>query len=66
LPPTNHFSLGRWHWPVVLLAIVWLVAEIGVLTLPDEFHPSAQIAGIVLAVGVALYLLTGRVHRKTA
>jgi len=65
LPATNNFSLGNWHWPVVILAVLWLVSLIGILTLPDEFHAVSVIAGGVLALGVVLYFIAGRV-RKTA
>jgi amino acid transporter len=65
LPPTDNFSLGTWHWPVVILAVLWLVSLIGILTLPEEFHSVAIIAGGVLAVGVVLYFVAGR-SRKNA
>ena len=60
LPITESFSLGLWRWPVVTLAAVWLIVEIGILTIPEEFHSVAIATGIVLAVGVALYFLRGR------
>jgi amino acid transporter len=63
LPPTGNFSLGRWHWPVVIVAILWLVSLIGILTLPDEFHSVAAIAGSILGAGVALYFVAGRARK---
>lgn len=60
LPPSSHFSLGRWHGPVVMLAIVWLVSEIGILTLPEDFHSAAYIAGGILLAGGVLYFAAGR------
>ncbi|NDA63659.1 MAG: amino acid permease [Chitinophagia bacterium] len=60
LPSTDNFSLGRWHWPVAILAVFWLVAEIAILTIPDEFHSATEITATVLAVGVILYLMVGR------
>jgi amino acid transporter len=66
LPPTDHFSLGRWHWPVVILAVTWLVVMIGILTIPDEFHPAAKIAAVVFAIGVGLYFASGRSAKKPA
>ncbi len=57
LPATKNFSLGNWHWPVVILSILWLVFEIGVLTVPAEFHLAAEItAGITLG-GLIIYFL---------
>ncbi len=60
LPPTSHFSLGKWHWPVTIMAVVWLISEICILTMPEDFHSAAAIAGAVLAAGAALYFVTGR------
>lgn len=60
LPKTDTFSLGKWHWPVALLAIGWLIVEIGILTLPQEFHSVAAAFGGVLIVGFVLYLISGR------
>jgi amino acid transporter len=58
LPETDSFSLGRWHWPVVLGASAWLIAETGILTLPDQFHDVALATVIVLLIGIVLYFLT--------
>ena len=60
MPPTSHFSLGKWHWPVTIMAVVWLISEICILTMPEDFHSAAAIAGAVLAAGAALYFVTGR------
>jgi amino acid transporter len=49
------FSLGRWHWPVVTLSIVWLVFEICVLTIPAEFHSAAMITVGICLFGLAFY-----------
>lgn len=66
LPVTDTFALGRWHWPVVVLAALWLLAELGMLTVPAEFHPVAMATGAVMAVGVVLYFIIGRVRKDTA
>lgn len=63
LPPTKTFSLSRWHWPVVTLAVFWLIFEISVLTIPEDFHSAAKIALAVLVLGLPLYFLTG--YRKS-
>jgi amino acid transporter len=65
LPETNNFSLGGWHWPVVVLAVLWLIGLIGILTVPAEFNFVALIAGGVIVVGIVLYFVAGR-RRKTA
>jgi len=64
LPPPEAFSLGRWRWPVIILATAWLIFEIGVLTIPTDFHNAAAIAGSVLVIGLPFYLIAKR--RETA
>jgi amino acid transporter len=59
-PAATSFSLGAWHWPAVILAVLWLVVEIGILTIPEEFHSVAVATGGVLAVGFLIYLIAGR------
>ncbi|MDI3257935.1 MAG: amino acid permease [Kyrpidia sp.] len=57
LPDVTHgFSLGRWGRLVAWLAMLWLVAEIGILTVPAEFHQVTLVAGILLAVGALFYV----------
>ncbi len=60
LPDTHTFSLGRWHWPVVIIAAAWLIVEIGILTLPEEFHAGALTALGVIVSGIVMYFLVGR------
>lgn len=55
LPPTKYFSLHKWHWPVVVIAILWLLFEIAILTIPEEFHLAALIAVGILVVGAIQY-----------
>ncbi|MCL6576141.1 MAG: amino acid permease [Kyrpidia sp.] len=56
LPDLTHaFSLGRWGRVVAWLAIVWLVVEIGILTIPSEFHKVTLVAAALLAIGVLFY-----------
>ncbi len=58
LPAINGFSLGRWHWPIVMLSIISLISLIGILTIPAEFHNVAKIAAIVLVLGTAIFAIT--------
>lgn len=53
--PTTTFSLGAWRWPVAVLAALWLITAIGILTIPEEFNFSAQIAGGVILFGILQY-----------
>ncbi len=66
LPPTHTFSLGRWRWPVVGLAISWMLFELGILTIPEDFHSGALAAGIVVITGFVPYLVSGRKRRLEA
>jgi amino acid transporter len=63
MPKTATFSLKRWHWPVVFTAAGWLIVEIGILTIPEEFHPVAVATCGVLVAGIVLYVIAGRVKR---
>jgi amino acid transporter len=65
LSKSGTFSLGRWHWLVSVLAAGWMIVEILVLTFPRVFHPVAEATGSVLAVGLIVYLISGRAHRAT-
>jgi amino acid transporter len=49
------FTLGIWHWPVIILAVAWLIVELLILTVPEEFHPVAVATGCVLLVGLIIY-----------
>jgi len=57
LPATQNFSLGKWHWFVVILSIFWLCAEICILTIPQEFHLAAEITGAIIILGIVLYYI---------
>jgi amino acid transporter len=65
LPTAIGFSLGRWHWPVIVLSVLWLILEIGILTVPAEFHSVAIATGGVLIAGVVLYFISGRVRHSS-
>lgn len=57
LPPSTTFSLGKWRKPIAWAAIIWLIAEILILTVPKEFNLAAFIAIGIIAIGVLQYLL---------
>jgi len=65
LPPTDKFSLGRWHWPVVILSIVWLVLQICILTIPQEFHLVGEITVGIIALGFIQYFLQRTLGRES-
>ncbi len=61
LPLQGSFSLGRWRGTICTLSALWLVFEIGVLTIPDEFHPVAALSvGFLVASIVAYFLFVPR------
>jgi amino acid transporter len=55
LPAAAGFSLGAWRKPVIILAAIWLIGEICILTIPAEFHATALIAGVVILLAVLQY-----------
>jgi amino acid transporter len=60
LPKAEHFDLGPWRGPLTFVAIAWLIFEIGILTLPANFHMVGYVAIIMMLVGAVLYHLCFR------
>lgn len=58
LPATTSFSLGKWHYPVVVLALIWLVVLLLVLTIPQEFHLAAEIGVGVVVLGLIQHFIS--------
>lgn len=50
------FTLGRWEWPVVGLALLWLAYELVILLVPAQFRQAQFYALGALAVGAVFYL----------
>lgn len=57
-PGKNQFSLGRGRLFVTFVAIVWLVIEVGVLTLPSEFLGVGIASLSVVGLGLLLYYIS--------
>lgn len=55
LPPSDSFDLGKWRTPLTVFAIAWLIFEIGILTIPSEFHSVAVVAAVIVIVGTIIY-----------
>jgi amino acid transporter len=55
LPPIDSFSLQRGRYALIGVAIVWLIAELAILIIPEDFHKGALAAGAVCLSGIALY-----------
>jgi amino acid transporter len=49
------FDLGRWATPVFLIAFVWLIAALLMLTVPSAFHSSDDVLVGVGVVGLLWY-----------
>ena len=60
LPAPDTFSLGKWRGLVITTALIWIVLEIGVFTIPQDFHLAALISFGVIAAGFVLQLLFAR------
>jgi amino acid transporter len=62
------YSLGRWSTAVFVIAVVWLVFSLGVLTIPSAFHAADRVVVVILAAGVVWYFaaLYSRVRAKRA
>jgi hypothetical protein len=48
---------------MILLATGWLIVEIGILTIPKEFHSVTVATGGVLAAGIVFYAIIGRMPK---
>lgn len=51
----DSFNMGKWHQPVLVSATLWLVIEIGILTMPKQFHEVTIVSGLMLLVGIVCY-----------
>jgi amino acid transporter len=65
IPKKGAFTLGIWHWPVVILATAWLIIEVAILTVPEEFHSVAWTTGGILIAGGIVYRLFCRQKKSS-
>lgn len=49
------FNMGKFGKPVIILAILWLIFEIGILTIPSQFHQAAVVNIAICIIGAVLY-----------
>ncbi|HEX6674897.1 MAG TPA: amino acid permease [Actinomycetes bacterium] len=52
---TGYFSLGRWEWPVIVGALVWLAYELTVLIGPSDFRGAQGYALLAVGLGVVVF-----------
>lgn len=64
----GNFTLGKWAIPVFILALIWLVVALLVLSVPDAFHQADIVVAAVLAAALLWYFLVlrGRIRRGVA
>ena len=62
------FNLGFWARPVIAIALVWVVAALGVVILPSVFRKADYVSSAVVALGALWYFaaLRGRLARGEA
>lgn len=60
--PGTGFSLGRWRRVVSVMALVWLLALVAALTLPDagDGHLPAKATAVGISLGIVIYWLVIR------
>jgi amino acid transporter len=51
------FDLGRWATPVAVVALVWVLVAMSILTIPESNRINAKYAGIALVVGLLWYVV---------
>ncbi|PEI50018.1 amino acid permease [Bacillus pseudomycoides] len=65
LPDAEAFNLGKWRAPVTYGALIWLVFEMGILTIPDMFHEVAIVGGTLFLTGTLVYFALFRSKIKS-
>lgn len=62
------FNLGRWGTPLMLVGLVWIVATLVVLVLPQIFHGADKVVGggLVIALLWWAFELRRRIKKGTA
>jgi amino acid transporter len=63
LPAERGFSLGRWEWPVIILALVWLLFELSIFR-DDSFHQPWLYLVVMVAIGL-VYLAWMLIRRRS-
>jgi amino acid transporter len=65
LPATKGFSLGRWEWPVIIVALVWLVFELLIFR-DASFRDPWVYVGVMFAIGLVYFVYMLLVRRSLA
>lgn len=49
------FNMGKFAIPIMVLSILWLIFEIGILTIPNDFHRATMVNIVICILGGVLY-----------
>jgi len=60
----DDFTLGKWEWPVVAGACVWLFVEMCVFIIPADFRVAQMYVLASMAVGLVVFLSVWITRRK--
>ena len=64
---THHpddFTLGKWEWPVVIGAAVWLLIELAIFVLPEAFRTAQQATAIAIGIGLVIMLIMNFTNKQ--
>jgi amino acid transporter len=53
----DSFTLGKFSKPIFILAALWLVIEICILTIPKDFHNVTIISALMVILGIIFYFI---------
>ena len=65
---THHpddFSLGKWEWPVVIGACIWLAVELSILIFPESFRVAQLYAVGTVVVGAVVFVILWATRRES-
>ncbi|MFG0818835.1 amino acid transporter [Pseudomonas sp. IAP-CY TE4608] len=60
----DDFTLGKWEWPVVIGACIWLFVEMCVFIIPSDFRTAQMYVLASMLVGVVVFLAVWLNRRK--
>lgn len=51
----GNFTLGKFGWPLIIAAIIWLTFGFCIMSIPSDFHSATLINLVLIFTGVVLY-----------
>ena len=55
--PKHYFHLGKLGVPTIIIALIWLIFGLSVLSIPAEFRGGTIVNISLSAIGIVLYLV---------